>query len=69
MAAMDSDLQVRATLEKLGTTAVAKAMGLPISTVHGWKDNDKIPGRGKAHDWRVSQFVAAVVRLSASQAS
>jgi hypothetical protein len=40
-------------------------MGLPISTVFRWMTQDRIPGKGRAHDWRVAQFEAAVSELRA----
>jgi len=56
---------IRQTIEELTTTKVAKAMGLPISTVHRWKMEDRIPGDGPQHDWRLAQFNAAVKKLRA----
>jgi hypothetical protein len=38
-------------------------MGLPISTVFRWMTDDRIPGKGRAHEWRVAQFEAAVAAL------
>jgi hypothetical protein len=54
---------IRQTIEELTTTKVANAMGLPISTVHRWKMEDRIPGEGPQHEWRVAQFDAAVKKL------
>lgn len=59
---------IRQTIEELTTTKVANAMGLPISTVHRWKMEDRIPGEGPQHDWRVAQFNAAVKKLRAVKA-
>jgi len=56
---------IRQTIEELTTTKVANAMGLPISTVHRWKMEDRIPGEGPQHEWRVAQFDAAVKKLRA----
>lgn len=58
---------IRQTIEELTTTEVARAMGLPISTVHRWKMEDRIPGEGSQHDWRVAQFEAAVKKLRATK--
>lgn len=58
-------LPVRATIKKLGLSAVAREMNLPVSTLHRWMDEDRIPGRSVAHRWRVQQFETAVARLSA----
>ena len=54
---------IRQTIETYGTTAIADAMGLPISTVHTWKTSDAIPGRGILHDMRVEAFETAVKAL------
>lgn len=51
---------VKDTLEQLGTTKVAKAMGFPISTINEWKTNDKIPGKGPLKAFRVSKFKEAI---------
>lgn len=59
-------LAVKDTIEKYGTTPLATAMGLPISTLHQWKTDDRIPGKGPSHDWRVSQFKAAVEKVRRS---
>ncbi len=58
---------IRQTIEELTTTEVAGAMGLPISTVHRWKMEDRIPGKGPQHEWRVAQFEAAVKKLRATR--
>jgi hypothetical protein len=59
------DLPVRHTIRELSLTRVARKMGLPISTVLRWMSQDRIPGTGRAHDWRVAQFEAAVNALRA----
>lgn len=64
---MDTALPVKATIEEIGTTALAREMGLPISTVHGWKEDDRIPGRGKLLELRITAFVAAVDRLKTAK--
>jgi predicted DNA-binding transcriptional regulator AlpA len=56
---------VRQTIRELRLTRVARKMGLPISTVFRWMTQDRIPGKGRAHDWRVAQFEAAVSELRA----
>lgn len=60
---------IRQTIEELTTTEVAGAMGLPISTVHRWKMEDRIPGKGRQHAWRVAQFDAAVKKLRSAKAT
>lgn len=57
------NLPVQATIKELTPTAVANAMGLPISTVFRWMKEDRIPGTKAAHEWRRSQFEAAVKKL------
>ena len=58
-------LPVRDTIRELRLTRVARQMGLPVSTVFRWMREDRIPGRGRAHQWRVAQFEAAVAALRA----
>ena len=62
---LPKDLAVRATINELGLTTVARKMDLPTSTIFRWKSEDRIPGRGPAHQWRVAQFEAAVAALRA----
>ena len=59
-------LPVKATIEDLTPTAVAREMKLPISTVFRWMKSDRIPGTGAAHEWRRNQFEEAVKRLRAA---
>ena len=58
-------LPVRDTIRELRLTRVARRMGLPVFTVFRWMTEDRIPGRGRAHQWRVAQFEAAVAELRA----
>jgi len=60
-------LPVRDTIRELRLTRVARQMGLPISTVFRWMAEDRIPGKGAAHQWRVARFEAAVAELRADQ--
>lgn len=62
------NLPVRATIKELGLSAVAREMNLPVSTLHRWMDEDRIPGRSAAHRWRVQLFETAVARLRARRA-
>ena len=54
---------IRETIQTYGTTALAEAIGLPISTIHDWKRANAIPGKGTMHDMRVQAFEAAVKSL------
>ena len=54
---------VRDTIRELRLSRVARQMGLPVSTVWRWMAEDRIPGKGRAHAWRVAQFEAAVAAL------
>jgi len=56
-------LPVRATIRELSLSRVARQMGVPVSTVFRWMTDDRIPGKGRAHEWRVAQFEAAVAAL------
>jgi len=58
-------LPVRKTIEKLTISRLAKAMDLPVSTIHRWKEADRIPGKKGSHQIRVAQFEAAVAELEA----
>ena len=60
-------LPVRDTIRELRLTRVARQMGLPISTIFRWMTEDRIPGRGAAHQWRVARFEAAVAELRAEE--
>lgn len=60
---------VRKTIEALTPTKIAREMGVPISTVHRWMTEDRIPGRGASHEWRAAQFEAAAARLRAQTAA
>lgn len=59
-------LPIHDTIKKLTPTLVAREMGLPISTVFRWMNEDRIPGRGPAHQWRVERFEEAVNKIKAS---
>jgi predicted DNA-binding transcriptional regulator AlpA len=58
-------LPVRDTIRELRLSRVARRMGLPVSTLFRWMTEDRIPGKGRAHQWRVAQFEAAVAELRA----
>ena len=60
---MMDPLPVAELIERHGTTNIANAMGLPISTVHGWKQANVIPGRGRLQKLKLEAFVAAVMAL------
>lgn len=66
------DIAIKDILETYGTSAIARAMGLPISTVHSWKRAGTIPGfdadedkRG-LYDMRVQALKVAVASLKKS---
>jgi hypothetical protein len=56
-------LPVRQIIETYGTSAVAVAMGISVSTLHGWKMANAIPGKGPLHELRVQAFLKAVKSL------
>jgi hypothetical protein len=58
-----SEIPVRATIKELGLSAVADATGLPVSTIFRWKEQDRIPGGGAAHQIRRDLFEKAVKEL------
>jgi hypothetical protein len=62
-------MNIAAKIEEHGTTAIAEAMGLPISTIHTWKRANAIPGKGLLHRMKVEAFKAAIRRLKEEAAS
>lgn len=62
-------IPIRKNIEELTPTAVAREMGLPISTIFRWMTEDRIPGKGAAHAWRVREFETAIARLRESSGS
>lgn len=56
-------LPVRKSIERYTPTVVARAMGLPISTIHRWMTKDCIPGKGPQQEWRRDQFETAIAKL------
>jgi hypothetical protein len=65
------DLRIEELCDKYGTTQIATAMGLPISTVHSWKRKNCIPGKPgePAHEFRVGLFQKAVKKLRSKRAT
>lgn len=66
---MASSSGIAALIEQHGTTRIAEAMGLPISTVHTWKRRDLIPGRAGSvlYEMRVRAFREAIATIAASK--
>lgn len=56
-------LPVRDTIQELGAAEIAAASGFPLTTICRWRDGDRIPGKGRAHEWRVKEFEAAAARI------
>src|SRR5258708_1391133 len=54
---------VRDTIRELRLTRVARKMALPISTVFRGMTQDRIPGKGRAHDGRIPVARASGPRL------
>ncbi len=61
-------LPVRETIQALGASRIARASGLPLTTICRWRDEDRIPGKGPAHDWRVLQLERAAQAVRAARA-
>ena len=53
-------IAIRETIRTLGASRIARAAGLPLTTICRWRDEDRIPGKGPAHGWRVRQLEQAV---------
>ncbi|KAF0097841.1 MAG: hypothetical protein FD144_4790 [Rhodospirillaceae bacterium] len=60
---MDPSDTLATAIDRLGLTPIARKMGIPISTLDGWKKNGRIPGRGAAKQWREALFWGAVKEL------
>lgn len=56
-------LPVRDTIKSLGSSAVANAMGMKVSTISTWMIKDRIPGRGPTHEFLAQRFTKAVKEL------
>ena len=55
---------VRETLDAWGVRAVAEASGIPFWTLRKWRDRDRIPGEGVAHEMRTKVVMAGIAKLS-----
>ena len=42
---------------------MAEASGIPFWTLRKWRDADRIPGEGVAHDMRLQRVLEAVRKL------
>lgn len=60
-------LAVRKTLDEFGVRAVAEAADIPFWTLRKWRDADRVPGQGAAHDWRVGVLLKAIDKLRRAQ--
>jgi hypothetical protein len=61
---------VATLIDQYGTSRIAEAMGLPISTIHQWKRDGAIPdGRGVFAGRRVEAFLAVLRRLDDEDAA
>jgi hypothetical protein len=59
---------VRETLDAYGVRAVAEASGIPFWTLRKWRDRDRIPGEGVAHDMRARAVQAGIAKLKPREA-
>lgn len=60
-------IAVRATIKDIGPARLARAAGFPLSTVFRWMQEDRIPGRGAAHDMRLQKFTEVVNAIRQDQ--
>lgn len=58
-------MNVQQAIEKYGVTKVARASGFPVSTIHRWCQDNRIPGKGKAKEFRERELKAALATLKA----
>lgn len=56
-------MNVARSIENYGVSRVAKATGYPISTIHRWAKQARIPGKGKAKELRERELLAAFAEL------
>lgn len=66
---MTKTISVRDCIAELGTSAIARAMGVGVSTVNGWKQADALPGGDRPtnrglYEQRLKAFQVAVHRLT-----
>lgn len=54
---------VRDTLDAYGVRRVAEASGIPFWTLRKWRDRDRIPGEGVAHEMRARAVQAGIAKL------
>ena len=62
-------LSIKETIEELGVAELSKASGIPYSTIYRWAEQDKVPGAGTRHDWRMQQLMRAVEKVRADKAA
>lgn len=67
---MEAPFSVRQTIETHGTSVIARTMGVGVSTVHGWKMADALPGAERTdkrglYEQRLKAFREAVKALEA----
>ena len=58
-------MNIQKAIEEYGVTKVARASGFPVSTIHRWCQANKIPGKGKAKEFRERELRAALATLKA----
>jgi hypothetical protein len=61
-------IAVQKILDKYGVQRVAKASGIPFWTLRKWRDTDRIPGEGVAHELRATLFKETIDKLKAEDA-
>lgn len=62
-------MEVARCIKKYGVSRVAKASGYPVSTIHRWFKQDRIPGNGKSKELRQDALASAFAALKASEGS
>lgn len=60
-------MNVARSINDYGVSRVAKATGYPISTIHRWATEARIPGKGKAKELRERELLAAFAELPKKQ--
>ena len=54
---------IRSILDDYGVRRVAEASGIPFWTLRKWRDRDRIPGEGVAHEMRARAVQAGIAKL------
>lgn len=66
---LSNETEVAKNIKKYGPRNVAAISGIPYWTLVRWRQQDRVPGEGKAKEWRLNQLKDAVEKLKAQEAA